>query len=535
MNFDFTDDQQAIKRTAKELLAARFKPERVRELAEAGEYDDGAWKEMCELGWPGIFIDEEHGGQGLGIVELVILMEELGYALAPVPFLSNAAAGLALQFAGTDEQQERWLPGHRLGRGARHRRACCATARRGSCPTPTRAEVIVLIAPGGERWWSRRRRPRSSRSRRWTARAASRACAPTAASRSAGDRSPRPTGSSPRCPPSRSEWRRRRWRWPWSTRATASSSAARSAPTRPSRTAARRCCSRWRARARARYYAGLVRRRRAGVAAAGRLDGEGVLLRRRLARVRLVAPGARRDRLHLGARPALLPQAGEDERASCTARPASTASAWPDLALEQPEPASSPENADGPSRRRARSVGEGTCDVLVAGAHRDERRAAGASLGAVVGGRLVARPGVGRLPVGLRAAGALVGAAVEARARSRRGRLRAAGALVGAAVEAGAGRERLLLRGSTAGRLVATLSSSSFATITSAAASAQMATSATASSARTALKWQRRTTAGCCLGMACPMTASCVGSVLDIGGHGAGRRFQRGDRAVTAR
>src|SRR3954453_22642902 len=111
MNFDFTDDQQAIKRTANEMLAARFKPERMRELAEAERYDDDAWKEMCELGWGGIFIDEDHGGQGLGIVELVILMEELGYALAPVPFLSNAAAGLALQFAGTDQQKERWLPG----------------------------------------------------------------------------------------------------------------------------------------------------------------------------------------------------------------------------------------------------------------------------------------------------------------------------------------------------------------------------------------------------------------------------------------
>ena len=100
MNFDFSDDQQAIKRTAKDLLADRFKLDRVRELAEAGAYDEDAWKELCELGWPGIFIDEQYGGQGLGIVELVILMEELGYALAPVPFLSNADAGLMIQAAG---------------------------------------------------------------------------------------------------------------------------------------------------------------------------------------------------------------------------------------------------------------------------------------------------------------------------------------------------------------------------------------------------------------------------------------------------
>jgi alkylation response protein AidB-like acyl-CoA dehydrogenase len=148
VNFDFTDDQQAIKRTAKEMLASRFKPERVRELAEAGSYDDEAWKEMCELGWAGIFIDEEHGGQGLGIVELVILMEELGYALAPVPFLSNAAAGLALQLAGTDEQKERWLPGIASGEA----RGTVGMVRDGEArlvPDADSAAVIVLFASDG--------------------------------------------------------------------------------------------------------------------------------------------------------------------------------------------------------------------------------------------------------------------------------------------------------------------------------------------------------------------------------------------------
>ena len=121
MNFDFSDDQQAIKSTAKDLLAERFKLEKVRALAEAGEYDDAIWSELGELGWPGIFIGEEHGGQGLGAVELIILMEELGYALAPLPFLSNAAAGLVIAAAGSDEQKERWLPGIASGeaRGTR--------------------------------------------------------------------------------------------------------------------------------------------------------------------------------------------------------------------------------------------------------------------------------------------------------------------------------------------------------------------------------------------------------------------------------
>jgi alkylation response protein AidB-like acyl-CoA dehydrogenase len=111
MNFDYTDDQQAIKSTAREFLASRLKAEKLRELAEAGEYDDGIWGEMCELGWPGIFIGEEYGGQELGVLELAILSEELGYALAPSPFLSNAAAGLVIQHAGSDEQKQARLPG----------------------------------------------------------------------------------------------------------------------------------------------------------------------------------------------------------------------------------------------------------------------------------------------------------------------------------------------------------------------------------------------------------------------------------------
>jgi alkylation response protein AidB-like acyl-CoA dehydrogenase len=120
MDFGFSDEQQEIKRTAHDFLAARFKPEKVRELAEAGSYDDAIWREICELGWPGIAVAEEYGGQGLGMVELVILCEELGYACAPVPFLSNAATGLVIEQGGSDEQRSRWLPGIASGeaRGA---------------------------------------------------------------------------------------------------------------------------------------------------------------------------------------------------------------------------------------------------------------------------------------------------------------------------------------------------------------------------------------------------------------------------------
>ncbi len=110
MHFDLTEDQKEIKRVARELLAARSSWEKVRAAAEAGAYDAALWRELCELGWPGIAVAEQHGGQALGAVELAVLLEELGYACAATPFLSTAAAAAAIQACGTDAQRARWLP-----------------------------------------------------------------------------------------------------------------------------------------------------------------------------------------------------------------------------------------------------------------------------------------------------------------------------------------------------------------------------------------------------------------------------------------
>src|SRR5271165_5033407 len=91
MDFGLTDDQRDIQRTARDLLAER---------AEAGTTDERLWLELCELGWPGIAISEEYGGQGLGTIELSILCEELGHTMAPC----------VIEQAGSPEQRERWLP-----------------------------------------------------------------------------------------------------------------------------------------------------------------------------------------------------------------------------------------------------------------------------------------------------------------------------------------------------------------------------------------------------------------------------------------
>jgi alkylation response protein AidB-like acyl-CoA dehydrogenase len=140
MRFTLSDDQQEIKRTAHDLLANRATFAKVREAAEAGSYDDALARELGELGWPGIAVSEEHGGQGLGIVELAILLEELGYACAPVPFLGSALAALAIEHAGSPDQQQRWLPGLASGelRGA-------LGAADGLIPDAPGADVVVVV------------------------------------------------------------------------------------------------------------------------------------------------------------------------------------------------------------------------------------------------------------------------------------------------------------------------------------------------------------------------------------------------------
>ena len=147
MNFDFTEDQQEIKRTARELLASRSPMAKVREASESETYDDALWSELRELGWPGIAIGEEHGGQGLGTVELAMLLEELGYAVAASPLLSSAMAALAIQEAGSDEQKARWLPALASGEAT----GAFGEARGGSAPMVAdadAAQVIVLVEDG---------------------------------------------------------------------------------------------------------------------------------------------------------------------------------------------------------------------------------------------------------------------------------------------------------------------------------------------------------------------------------------------------
>ncbi|MFL9503295.1 acyl-CoA dehydrogenase family protein [Rhodopseudomonas palustris] len=112
MNFDFSDDQKQLRDQARRFLAEKCSPKAVRAVLEGkADYDRDLWKGLAEMGFLGVAIPEEYGGTGAGHLELCVIAEELGRALAPVPFSSTVyLAAEALLLAGSEEQKQKWLP-----------------------------------------------------------------------------------------------------------------------------------------------------------------------------------------------------------------------------------------------------------------------------------------------------------------------------------------------------------------------------------------------------------------------------------------
>lgn len=108
MNFDYTDEQKALKDEARRFLAAVSPPTVVRAVLDnpSAGYDRALWRRIGEQGWCGAAIPEQFGGIGMGYIELCALAEELGRALAPVPFASTVYQfAESLLVAGSQEQK----------------------------------------------------------------------------------------------------------------------------------------------------------------------------------------------------------------------------------------------------------------------------------------------------------------------------------------------------------------------------------------------------------------------------------------------
>src|SRR5947199_2087204 len=112
MNFDFSDEQKQLRDEARKFLAEKCPPKAVRMVLDGKEpYDRGLWKGLAEMGFLGAAIPEEFGGAGAGHLELCVIAEEIGRALAPVPFSSTVyLAAEALMLAGSEAQKQKWLP-----------------------------------------------------------------------------------------------------------------------------------------------------------------------------------------------------------------------------------------------------------------------------------------------------------------------------------------------------------------------------------------------------------------------------------------
>jgi alkylation response protein AidB-like acyl-CoA dehydrogenase len=111
MNFDFSDEQKQLKDQARRFLADKCPTQAVRAVLEGPEpFDRKLWQALAEMGYMGTAIPEQYGGLGAGYLELCIIAEELGRALAPVPFASSIYLAAEFLLAGSDAQKKAWLP-----------------------------------------------------------------------------------------------------------------------------------------------------------------------------------------------------------------------------------------------------------------------------------------------------------------------------------------------------------------------------------------------------------------------------------------
>ncbi len=112
MDIGFTEEQELLRETARKFLEDECDSRFVRErMATAAAVTDEFWQKLATQGWLGVVYPEEDGGSGLGLVDLVVLMEEMGRRVMPGPFFSTVLlGGAAIAEAGSPAQRGEWLP-----------------------------------------------------------------------------------------------------------------------------------------------------------------------------------------------------------------------------------------------------------------------------------------------------------------------------------------------------------------------------------------------------------------------------------------
>ncbi len=117
MDFTPSSSQQILIATARDFLRKHCPPETAQRLAlDQRGFDDGLWRRMAELGWPGLLVPGDLGGSDGSVLDVILLVEEMGRVGLPGPFVTSAVAATSLLIAaGSREQQQRLLPGLATG------------------------------------------------------------------------------------------------------------------------------------------------------------------------------------------------------------------------------------------------------------------------------------------------------------------------------------------------------------------------------------------------------------------------------------
>jgi alkylation response protein AidB-like acyl-CoA dehydrogenase len=144
MELDFTDEQEALRDSIRAVLTTECPPALVRAIVEGDATADDLWRRMVGLDWPALTVPEAAGGVGYGYVELAVLAEELGRALAPGPLLPTVSQFVpaVLELAGADHPA-----------AARVANGAAGTLALAEAPGHWAAEAVTTeIAPSGDGW-----------------------------------------------------------------------------------------------------------------------------------------------------------------------------------------------------------------------------------------------------------------------------------------------------------------------------------------------------------------------------------------------
>ena len=110
MDFDFSDDQVALRDAVQKWVEKAYSFERRRAIVQAGGFDRGVYQELADLGLTGLLVDEANGGLGMGPVEAMVVMEELGRGLVLQPLAQTLLVSGVIGAYGADDVKASWLP-----------------------------------------------------------------------------------------------------------------------------------------------------------------------------------------------------------------------------------------------------------------------------------------------------------------------------------------------------------------------------------------------------------------------------------------